>query len=54
MASLLDLYKLVVRDKNGKVLQIHETYRNDIHRVVQAELDKGDEFTSITITRLRG
>jgi hypothetical protein len=50
--ALLDLYKLVVRDLNGKVIQIHEVYRNDIHRVMIAELEKRGDFCSVSVTKL--
>ena len=44
-------YKLVVKDKNGKVQQIHETYREYITQVLITELDKG---FSVTVTELKG
>lgn len=47
--SVLDRYKLVVRDKNGKVVQIHEVYRGDIDRYVQAEVSGTN---SVTVTKL--
>lgn len=49
--SLLDRYKIVHRDKNGKVIQIHEVYKNDIHRKLIAELDNYPT-DSFTVTRL--
>lgn len=48
--SVLDRYKLVVKDKNGKVIQIHEVYRNDITRKMMPELDSGHR---VTVTQLK-
>jgi hypothetical protein len=49
---MLPLYKLVIRDKNGKVIQSHEIYgsSSNIHTIVSDETAKG---YSVTITRLR-
>jgi hypothetical protein len=47
--NALDRFKIVERDKNGKVIQIHEVYRSDVPRKVMALLDEGH---SLTITRL--
>lgn len=49
--SVLDRYKLVVKDKHGKVIQIHEVYRNDITRKMMTELDAGYR---VTVTPLYG
>jgi hypothetical protein len=46
----MDLYKLVVRDCNGKVKQIHEIYTTDIGPYVEAECLKG---YSVTVTKLK-
>lgn len=50
--ALLDKFKIVHRDSNGKVVQIHEVYRNDIHRRLTAELDNHPN-DSFTVTRLK-
>lgn len=45
----MDLFKLVARDKNGKVMQIHELYKPDVERILFAELEKGN---SVTVSKL--
>lgn len=47
---MFERYKLVVRNNDGKVQQIHEVYRNDIPRYLMAELDKGFR---VTVTELK-
>lgn len=48
--SPLDRFKIVERDRNGKVVQIHEVYRSDIPRKVMALLETGN---ALTITSLK-
>lgn len=50
--GLLDRFKVVHRDSNGKVVQIHEVYQNDIHRKLVAELENFPN-DSFTVTRLK-
>jgi len=44
-------YKLVIRDKNGKVIQIHECYEGSIKNLVTMECET--EEYSVTITKLK-
>lgn len=47
---MLALYKLVVRDSNGKVIQTHERYDgSEIRRLIIDECEKG---YSVTVTKL--
>jgi hypothetical protein len=48
---MLKRYKLVVRGGNGKVVQIHECYQDDVLRLVMTELEMG---YTVTVTELKG
>ena len=46
----MELYKLVVRDSNGQVKQIHELHLPDIESYIGIETGRG---YSVTVTQLR-
>ena len=53
MTNLLDRYKLVVRDKNGKVIQIHEVYREYVGMKVMEVIKDGElDHHSVTVSKL--
>lgn len=48
--SILNLYKIVVKDSNGKVIQIHERYRVNVAELVLGECDAGNR---VTVTQIQ-
>jgi hypothetical protein len=49
--SALNLYKLVVRDKNGQVQQIHECYRDEVEGRIVEETEKGFSVTATLLEK---
>lgn len=49
----MDLYKIVERDPNGKVIQVFEIYRSEISSLLDIVLDT-EPTHSFTITKLNG
>lgn len=45
------LFKLTVKDQDGKVIQIHEVYRADVCPKIMAELDRGYVVTVRELTK---
>lgn len=43
-------YKIVLKDENGKVVQIHECYRLSVTKIVLEKLDRGYRVTVTELT----